>query len=67
MFARMMTKAEKDTIMKDPQAVEEINKFKWIESEKAGCDIGFAEASRRWIESFGRTWLSAHTPKAKRR
>ncbi len=43
--------------LKDPKAVEEINKFKWVESEKAGYDIGFEKAAKDWIEKHGEAYL----------
>lgn len=35
---------------------EEILKHKWIESEKAGCDIGFERALTDWIVKHRTTW-----------
>jgi hypothetical protein len=35
---------------------EEILKHKWIESEKAGCDIGFERALTDWIIKHRTTW-----------
>lgn len=35
---------------------EEINKYKWIESEKAGQDIGWERASREWLEKHFPEW-----------
>ena len=35
---------------------EEILKHKWIESEKAGCDIGFERALTDWIVRHRTTW-----------
>ncbi len=40
--------------------VQEINKYRWLESEKAGCDIGSRKAAQEWIEKhaedFRRHW-----------
>ena len=36
---------------------EEILKHKWIESEKAGKEIGFEEAARDWIANHRAKWL----------
>ena len=40
--------------------VEEILRYKWIESERAGHDIGFQRAAlewiERWAESFREYW-----------
>lgn len=35
---------------------EEILKHKWIESEKAGHDIGFEKALLDWIVKYRSTW-----------
>jgi hypothetical protein len=35
---------------------EEILRHKWIESEKAGCDIGFEQALTDWIIKHRATW-----------
>jgi hypothetical protein len=42
---------------------EEILRHKWIESEKAGCDIGFERALTDWIVKHRSSWRRArHTP-----
>lgn len=38
---------------------EEILKHKWIESEKAGCDIGFERALTDWIVKHRANWRKA--------
>ena len=43
--------------LKDELAVNEIRKHKWIESEKAGREIGFATAAFDWITQYGEAWL----------
>ena len=35
---------------------EEIKKYKWIESEKAGGDIGWERAAREWMQKFFPEW-----------
>jgi len=35
---------------------EEIMKYKWIESEKLGYDIGFERALLDWIRNHRDTW-----------
>ena len=37
---------------------EEILKHKWIESEKAGSDIGFERALLDWIVKYRSSWRS---------
>jgi len=36
---------------------EEVMKHKWYESEKAGCDIGFARAVIDWTMRFKTQWI----------
>jgi hypothetical protein len=43
---------------------EEILKHKWIESEKAGHDIGFEKALLDWIVKHRATWRNARKPQA---
>ena len=43
--------------LKDQTARQEIYKHKWIESEKAGREIGFATAAYDWITRYGQSWL----------
>jgi len=38
---------------------EEILKHKWIESEKAGCDIGFERALTDWIMKHRSQWIKS--------
>jgi hypothetical protein len=38
---------------------EEILRHKWIESEKAGCDIGFERALTDWIVKHRSNWRKA--------
>jgi len=42
---------------------EEILKHKWIESEKAGEDIGFEKALLDWIRKHRDGWRSARNPR----
>jgi hypothetical protein len=55
------------TLYKEFQAErEEILKHKWIESEKAGYDIGFERALTDWILKHRAKWRKSrqvtHTP-----
>lgn len=42
--------------LKNPIALKEINKHRWIESEKIGRDIGFLIAAVDWINKYGELW-----------
>jgi len=55
----------KEKLLKNKKAVEEINRHRWIESEKAGHDIGFKTASVDWLEKFSAAWMQYHMPKRK--
>jgi hypothetical protein len=35
---------------------EEIKKYKWIESEKLGRDIGWERASQEWMQKYFPDW-----------
>lgn len=43
---------------------EEILKHKWIESEKAGYDIGFERALTDWIIKHRSRWRKSRQPAA---
>ena len=36
--------------------IEEINKYKWIESEKRDYDIGFQSAAFEWISKYSESF-----------
>ena len=44
---------------------EEILKHKWIESEKAGSDIGFEKALLDWIVKYRSSWRNKRTKEAR--
>ena len=50
-------------LLKDKRVIEEINRHRWIESEKAGHDIGFETAATEWLEKFSKAWMQYHMPK----
>jgi hypothetical protein len=39
---------------------QEILRHKWIESEKAGYDIGFERALIDWVVKYRSTWRERH-------
>ena len=41
---------------------EEIVKLKWIESQKAGHDIGWKKAIEIWMHDHRRSWVKDHPP-----
>ena len=44
------------SFLKNPQALNEIRKHKWIKSEKAKRDVGFVTAAIDWIKNHGEVW-----------
>jgi len=50
-------------LLKNRKVVEEINRHLWIESEKAGYDIGFEKAAQDWLQHFSQAWMDYHMPK----
>ncbi|MCD4781932.1 MAG: hypothetical protein K8S27_15505 [Candidatus Omnitrophica bacterium] len=60
-----MNKLKNSYLLKDRKVVDEINRHLWIESEKAGQDIGFDQAAEDWLENFSKAWMDYHIPKRK--
>jgi len=54
-----------EKLLRNKKAIEEISRHRWIESEKAGYDIGFEKASIDWLEKFSAAWMQYHMPKRK--
>ena len=42
---------------------EEIMQHKWVESQKAGIDIGFENASKDWEMKHSENWFKSNEPK----
>ncbi|MBF0532281.1 MAG: hypothetical protein HQL23_04195 [Candidatus Omnitrophica bacterium] len=57
-----MAGLSKEELLKIPQAVEEIKRHLWIESEQAGYDIGFDNAADDWIKKYSLEWLKYFMP-----
>jgi hypothetical protein len=51
-------------LLKDQDILNEINRYKWFESEKAGSDIGFETAAREWINTYSAQYLAQHPGKS---
>ncbi|MBF0486438.1 MAG: hypothetical protein HQL16_07995 [Candidatus Omnitrophica bacterium] len=39
---------------------KEIERHRWIESEKAGADIGYEKAANDWLDKFSDAWMKYH-------
>jgi len=50
-------------LLKDKDILNEINRHKWLASEKAGSDIGFERASREWISAYSKQYFTQHPGK----
>lgn len=44
------------SFLKDEFALFEIRKHKWLISERAGREIGFATAALDWVKNYGDAW-----------
>ncbi len=49
-------------LLNDKRVAEEIERYKWIESERLGRDIGKEKAALEWIKAYGCIWLKIHKP-----
>ena len=45
-------------LLKDQDILNEINRYKWFESEKAVSDIGFERAAREWINTYSKQYFA---------
>ena len=61
-MAKQLSNAE---LLQNKEIVEEIKRHLWIESEKAGHDIGFENAAKDWLQKYSKAWLDYHSPRAK--
>ena len=60
-----MIDAPNKELLKNRKALEEIHRHLWIESEKAGFDIGFEKAATDWLSNFSKVWMDYHLPPKK--
>jgi hypothetical protein len=51
-------------LLKDKDILKEIDRYKWLESEKAGYDIGFDRAAREWINAYSEKYPAQHPGKS---
>lgn len=50
-------------LLHNKMVIEEINRHKWLESEIAGCDIGFEAAAEDWLKNYAGAWVDYHANK----
>ena len=53
---------EKRKLLENKEVMEEIKRHLWIESEKAGHDIGFEKAAEDWLTRFSDDWVKYNLP-----
>ena len=53
----------KTDLINDPSVKQEIDRYKWFESEKVGTDIGFERAAKEWMTHCSEEWLKKHKSK----
>lgn len=49
-------------LLKNKEAIEEINRHLWIESQKAGYSIGIERATDEWVTLYAEGWMKYHMP-----
>ena len=49
-------------LLKDKRVAEEIHKHLWIESQKAGYNIGIERATDEWLKLYSEGWARYHAP-----
>ena len=49
-------------LLSDKRVIEEINRHLWIESQKAGYNIGIERATDEWLMLYAEGWMKFHTP-----
>jgi len=47
-------------LLNNPQVIQEIEKHKWCESQKAGRDVGLAWAQEDWLKNYAQQWKENH-------
>ncbi len=57
-----MEEITNDKLLNDRRIVDEIHRHLWLESEKAGYDIGFDKAKEDWLKNYAKAWLDYHLP-----
>jgi len=52
--------SELKELLKDTRVMEEIHKHLWIESQKAGYNIGIERATDEWLRLYAEGWMKYH-------
>ena len=59
-MGNMVKYLSSEELLQNKKVIEEINRHLWIESEKAGHDIGFENAAKDWLEKYSKAWMDYH-------
>ncbi len=51
-----------EKLLSDKRVIAEIERHLWIESEKAGHDIGYERAKEEWLRNFSGAWMKQNMP-----
>ena len=51
-----------EKLLSDRRVIEEIHRHLWLESEKAGYNIGFEKAKEDWLKRFSKAWMEYNMP-----
>ena len=46
-----------EKLLSDKRVIAEIERHLWLESEKAGYDIGYERAKEEWLRNFSGAWM----------
>ncbi len=55
-----MAGSKGEKLLQDQEVIHEVERYKWIESEKAGYDIGFDQAAENWLKLHAKAWEAQH-------
>ncbi len=60
-----MATMKSSELLNNPEVMREIERYKWIESEKQCRDIGAANAATEWLNKYSEQWLKLNQPAMK--
>ena len=58
-------KIDSHKLLRNRKVIAEIKRHKWLESEIAGYDIGFAKAAEDWLKRYAAAWQAYHANRKK--
>ncbi len=47
-------------LLKNKKVLAEIDRYIWIESEKAGHEISFEQGSAQWLKRYAMAWIARY-------